>query len=239
MNNIIEKIYQDGFVEDEQKNQFDISTSAVKRDAGSVLYHVIKDYKPKRTLEVGMAYGLSTLHICQALAENGEGLHTAIDPYQEIDYKSIGLLNVKRAELDQLLTFHQRPSHHALAEFDAKNQNFDFAFIDGSHLFDYVLTDFLIADRILDVSGILVFDDLWMPSVRKAISFVLRNRNYRIIKPSNRVKPPFFLRILRIGRRILQNPFGRDWRLKFIPQNVIILQKVDNDDRHWTHHRNF
>ena len=92
MNRIIDQIYKSGMVEDDQGNQYSHSPSSVPYETGLVLYNLIREYKPKRSIEIGFAYGLSTLFICQALADNGQGMHIAIDPWEKQAYKSIGLL---------------------------------------------------------------------------------------------------------------------------------------------------
>ncbi len=239
MNELTEQFYRDYVVTAENHTKYPINTSAVMKDTGEILYHIVKKYKPEKSLEIGLAYGLSALHICQALYENGCGSHTAIDPYEETDYQSVGLLNLEKAGFEDMLTFDRRPSYQALADMDAKGCRFDFAFIDGSHLFDYALVDFFLIDRMLKKKGIVVFDDLWMPSIRKVVMYVLRNRSYKWIKPGRMVKTPFLLKTLRVSRRIMQGLPGKDFRLRCIPQNVIILEKTTPDNREWDFHNNF
>lgn len=239
MNSVIEKIYKSGMVEDAEGKQFAHGQTLVTRHTGSLLYHLIREYQPERCLEVGMAYGLSALHICQALSENGKGTHVAIDPLQDSRFKSIGLLNIERAGFRDIFSFHQQRSDDALAALVAQGASFDLAFIDGSHLFDYVIVDFLYVDRMLAKNGLIVFDDLWMPAVRKAVSFVLRNRAYELIQPGWLPTIGFKERFLRGARRIVQAPFARDWKLKMIPHNLAVLQKQGADRRDWTHHRSF
>lgn len=40
------------------------------------------------------------------------------------------------------------------------------------------LVDFYLSDQVLALGGLMVFDDLWMPSIRSVISFIERNRAY-------------------------------------------------------------
>lgn len=61
----------------------------------------------------------------------------------------------------------------------------DFVFIDGSHLFDSVVVDFFYADRLLPVGGVIALHDTWMPSVRRAITFVSTNRAYEQLPATN------------------------------------------------------
>lgn len=239
MNSVIKQIYSSGYVEDAQGNKLPHGSSPVTFETGQMLYDFIRAARPAATLEIGMAYGLSALFICQAHCDNGAGHHTSIDPFEQEVYKSIGLLNLERADLRSLLRFFNAPSHEVLPQFCTQGERFDFAFIDGSHFFDYVLVDFFYIDRLLDIGGHIAFDDLWMPGVRKAISFILRNRSYRLVRSPSNCSTPAWRHMLMTGRRIVQNPLGRDWRLKFIPQNVAFIEKVAVDNRKWEEHRAF
>lgn len=239
INTVIEEIYGSGFVKDAQGNEHQHDTSSVTFQGGALLYNVIREKKPARTLEVGMAYGLSSLFICQALADNGGGQHTAIDPYQAQSYKSIGLLNIERANLKNILRFYEAPSAEILPQLVSQKECFDFAFIDGSHLFDNAFVDFFFIDKLIQEGGHIAIDDIWMPSVRKVAAFILKNKPYRLVCPPGALTTPFGLRMARLGRRILQNPVGRDWRLKFVPENVALFQKIGKDNSTWDFYRDF
>lgn len=105
VNEVIEEIYSSGFVKDAQGVKYPHDSSSVSFQAGALLYNFVREIKPARTIEIGMAYGLSSLFICQALLDNGGGHHTAIDPFQGSVYKSVGLLNVERAALKKNFRF--------------------------------------------------------------------------------------------------------------------------------------
>ncbi len=239
MNDIIEQIFRSGYVEDAQGKIDECSASSVTFEAGALLYDFVRAVKPEKTLEIGMGYGISTLFMCQAHRDNGAGCHTAIDPFEEKAFKSIGLLNVERANLKDILRFYHAPSDEVLQQLYAQNERFDFAFIDGNHRFDYALVDFFYIDKLLNIGGQVAFDDLWMPGVRKVASFVLKNKPYKLVCPPSTRSMPVWRRMLRTGRRILQNPLGRDWALKFVPQNVALFKKMANDSRGWKFHRAF
>ncbi|MDX1531538.1 MAG: class I SAM-dependent methyltransferase [Rhodothermales bacterium] len=239
MNAVIERIYRTGLVEDAQGRTYPHDTSAVFYATGKLLYDHVRSARPARTLEIGLAYGVSTLFICQALRDNGAGAHTAIDPLEASEYHSIGLTNVERAGLSDLFRFYKAPSAAVLPQLHARRERFDFAFVDGRHHFDYALVDLFYVDQMLPVGGCVAVDDLWMPGVRKAASFLLRNRPYVLVPTPAGVRTPVPQRWLNLGRRVLQNPLGWDWPLKLVPQNVALLRKVGDDDRVWDHHRPF
>src|SRR5688572_28349279 len=98
---------------------------------------------------------------------------------------------------------------------------------------------FLFIDKILNVGGHVAFDDLWMRSVRSVVSFVLKNTSYKLVRASSAHSLAVGRRLLILGHRIRQNPLGRDWTLKFVPQNVAVLKKLGEERLKWGQHRAF
>jgi predicted O-methyltransferase YrrM len=239
MNTLIERIYQTGRVEDPDRGLVTPFPTSVPYETGALLYDVVFREGLDSTLEVGMAYGLSTLFICQAHRDKGSGRHTAIDPQQGSRFRAIGLANVRKAGLDGHLSFHEAPSFEVLPVLCRAGEVFDFAFIDGQHLFDYVLVDFFYIDKLLRVGGYVVFDDLWLPQVRKVVSFVLRNRGYQLIKVGGSRRSPPWRRAAQAARRFAQTPLTRDVAVKLIGENVCVLKKVNEDERSGMSHRPF
>lgn len=238
MNSLLKNTYNTRYVEDSEENFINPFPVSIPYDTGMLLNEMIRKYNLERTLEVGMAYGLSTLFICQAHHDKGVGSHTAIDPHQTSNFKSIGLLNIKRAGLGERLRFFEACSYEVLPQLLAKKEQFDFAFIDGAHQFDYVLVDFFYVDKLLQTGGYIAFDDLWFPSIRKVLYFVLKNRAYELVKIDT--KASFLRRMGRITRRFLQNPLERDFNgIKLIPANICLLRKISGDNRYSQFHHSF
>ncbi len=238
MNELLKAIYATGRVEDRDGNFIDCFPTSVPFKTGALLYDLIRERRLSQTLEIGMAYGMSALFICQALEDNSLGRHTTIDPVQDTSWKSIGRLNVERAGLKDRLRFFPGASHEVLPRLLLEGESFDFAFVDGLHLFDYTLVEFFYIDKMLEVGGYIAFDDIGMPSVRKAVSFILRNRSYEIVKAQG--SGGGILRsAMSAARRLVQEPLGRDLALKLMPGNVCVLKKAADDDRHWKHYSPF
>ena len=65
---------------------------------GKYLYNLINN-SPKitQTLEIGCAYGIASLFICSALENRPNSKHIIIDPFQDSDYKGIGILNLDKS----------------------------------------------------------------------------------------------------------------------------------------------
>jgi predicted O-methyltransferase YrrM len=142
----------------------------ISLDEGHAIQALIREIKPRVTLEVGCAYGVSTLFICEALAEIGGERHVIIDPLQEDGWGGVGLFNARRAGYGNLIEFHNEPSHLALPALVRAQRRIDFALIDGWHTFDYVLVDFFYVDLLLTVGGIAMLDDTrFYPAIRKSL----------------------------------------------------------------------
>lgn len=161
---------------------WDLELAGVSEQTGALLYDLVREVRPKQTLETGFAYGFSALFILQALVDNGVGVHKAIDPVETHRWHGIGLANVKRAGFERIFTLLEEPSQLALPAHYGKGFKIDFAFIDGSHLFDETLLDAYYMDRMLAPGGLIVLDDWdWLPAVRAAANFIETNLSYEVI----------------------------------------------------------
>jgi predicted O-methyltransferase YrrM len=233
MNAILRRIFETGFTEDAEGNPVAAFPSGVSWDTGSILYRLVREHSRRNTLEIGLAFGLSALFICQAHQDQGGGSHTAIDPYEESAYRSIGLLNARRAGLDGLLRTFPAPSSQVLPRLVDAGEHFDLAFVDGRHHLDYAMVDFFYVDQLLEVDGLVVFDDLWLPAIRRVVSYVLQDRNYALLRVRSDAPRPFWRPAASTALRILQDPLGLDLRVATIPQNIAVLRKLSEDRRSW------
>jgi predicted O-methyltransferase YrrM len=175
---LIDRIYETGKVEGPDGSPLDAFPAALPEPHARELARLVRDMGLVRTLETGMAYGLSTLAICGVHDARREGEHIAIDPHQSSDWHGIGLLNLERAGLSDRARVIEARSDEALPRLRDEGVRIDFALIDGLHLFDSTLVDFFHADRMLDVGGVVVFHDTWMPAIAQVADFVRTNRAY-------------------------------------------------------------
>jgi predicted O-methyltransferase YrrM len=151
----------------------------ISPDEGAAIQRLIREIKPRVTLEVGCAFGVSTLFICEALAEVGGERHIVIDPFQEQGWNGLGLFSARRAGFGDLIEFHDEPSYLALPSLVNAQRRVDFALIDGWHTFDYVMVDFFYVDLLLTVGGIAVLDDTrFYPAIRKVARYIATHRRY-------------------------------------------------------------
>jgi predicted O-methyltransferase YrrM len=156
-------------------HQIDSITGIPMRD-GLQIYDIVRKKKPKKTLEIGFAYGVSTMYFLAGLKANGFGSHTAIDPFEETDWNGIGLMKVKEVGMQKFFEFMPERSHPALTRLADHKQLFEIIFIDGAHLYDVAFADFVLADAVCPKGCYILLHDSWMSSVQRIISFIEKNR---------------------------------------------------------------
>jgi len=156
----------------------DKHTSVTKHEAEAI-YNFLAAKNIKKTLEIGMAYGVSTAYIIAAT----RSLHYVIDPFQNSSkYQGLGLKNISRLKYKSHLKFIEDYSHFALPKLIKKKLNFDFIFIDGGHNFDTVFVDFYFGDLLLNQNGFILLHDTWLLSIQTVAEWVKQNKkNYRIL----------------------------------------------------------
>jgi predicted O-methyltransferase YrrM len=103
--------------------------SNVSPEEATSLYSIVRRLKPSISVEVGLAKGVSTLAILQALADNGHGVHHVIDPFQS-KFGNAGLEMVRRSGLGSYFQFHETFAENVIPNLP----EVQFAFIDASHL---------------------------------------------------------------------------------------------------------
>jgi predicted O-methyltransferase YrrM len=148
---------------------------------GAMMHRLMRSHSIKRSLEIGFAYGYSTVWMLDALPSRSDACHVTIDPWEEHTFYGIGLYQVKRLGLGAKFEWIENYSAHALSDLVRKAEKFDFIYIDGNHQFDGVIVDFHLSDQLLRPGGLAVFDDMWMNSVRSATNFVASNFPYVVV----------------------------------------------------------
>ena len=148
---------------------------------GALLQKIIRELRPTICVEIGLAFGISTLYVLEALSESGGQKLIGMDPAQFDEYwQGGGIYNVKRAGYEALFEFYENTSQQILPRLAGEGLHIDFAFIDGWHTFDHTLIDFFYIDQLLNTGGVVVLDDVDYPSVRRVCEFIITNRNYEI-----------------------------------------------------------
>jgi predicted O-methyltransferase YrrM len=231
------------------------ATSFIPRDECELIYRMVERCRPKSAVEVGTAYGVSTLCIADALAKSSPATDVSgrrlitIDPAQSTGWSSAGVHLLKRASLDSIVLFLEETSQLALPRLVRDGERFGFAFIDGWHTFDHVLVDFFFVDLMLEVGGIIVLDDVGYPAVHRALEFILSNREYELVEAlATPEQPTPALRARRALKRRLRplartdrDPDARSASLfrLFEDCHAVAIQKKGADTRRFDHFRSF
>lgn len=180
----------------------------------------LRQHAPRRVLEIGLAYGISTLFMCAALEWEGGIEYHIIDPFQQSEWHGIGCLNLERAGFVHAITFHEAPSSTILPQLHEAELRFDFALIDGSHSEAQVMADAEQVDRLLVNGGVALLDDIQLPAVQNAVDYLVQIQGYAPLP----IPVPFRkLRTLRVRR------------LNGVPESRVIgLQKPGERERRTT-----
>ncbi len=250
---IIEEIFQKRTVTDSQGREYKLESN-VDAAEGAFLSGIIRQHKPRNSIEVGCAYGISSLFICDAMETTTGGKHTIIDPCQTEFFNSIGIHHLQKAGCTNY-EFIEDLSELVLPRLLAEGKKFDFAFIDGMHTFDHTLIDFFYLNRMMNIGGIIVIDDTGMPSISKLMRYLL---NYPAYQPAGAVtfkysakKELFELLVkspLRLVSKLLPEKLKYDVfssavitsdKRRGLNASMIALQKVKEDERSWNWFKEF
>jgi predicted O-methyltransferase YrrM len=151
----------------------DITKISIKQ--GHLLAQLHATVKPKLSIEIGLAYGYSTLFLLDAAFQTNAGRHIAIDPFQDTMWHGIGRQAVKELDFESRFDHMPETSVAGLTRLCQQGVKADYIYIDGAHTFDYALIDFFCSDRVLNLGGILIFDDMGMPAIQKVAAFIRTN----------------------------------------------------------------
>jgi predicted O-methyltransferase YrrM len=170
----LEATYRRGSVLDKAGEALVLEPHSVGREVGAALRDLAVAEEATRTIEVGLALGMSALFLCRAVLERG-GRHTAIDPFQRESWNGAGLRTLREAGVEDVVEVVEEESQLALPRLVAEGRRFDFAFVDGDHRFEGVFLDLYFMTRLVEPGGLVVVDDMWMPAVRTAVAYVESN----------------------------------------------------------------
>jgi predicted O-methyltransferase YrrM len=204
------------------------------------LQQVIRENKVKTSIEIGMAYGTSTLAIAEGIDKNGGTSCVVIDPYENSYWKGHGLELLKVGGYGHMIDFYEQPSYSVLPKFLEEGRKFDFAYIDSTKLMDWITVDFFYLDKLMDAGGIIVFDDVSYVSIKKLIRYLAQLPHYEVaaVYPKNKILPsvrklilknfvPGFL--LKEDLRVTDHKLG-------INAHCVALRKIGHDTRNYDWH---
>lgn len=171
---------------------------------------VHKRYQPRNYLEIGVFVG-------SGLAQSTTRT-IGVDPDPRIKVKLACDLKLVKATSDH---FFAQPD--AISWFP--EGVIDFAFIDGLHIFEFVLRDFMNTERLSAPSSVVIFDDVLPRSVAEAArnrhTFLWAGDTYKILLVLERYRPD--LTIIPINT----DPTGILLVLGLDPTNTVLAEHYD------------
>jgi predicted O-methyltransferase YrrM len=174
---VIERLLRDGTVAAQDGTTHQVFPVGITRAEGEALRAWVIREQAMCTIEIGLAYGVSALFICEGLLMNKHTnvRHVVVDPYQSTGFKNCGLQLLEEAGAKDLIEFHAEESQILLPRLVSEERRFEFAFVDGSHLFERVFLDLIHLSRLVHPGGIIFVDDYQLPAIVRAVSFCLTN----------------------------------------------------------------
>ena len=245
MDRVAEKIILNNSVTDDTGKEYRLH-SHTSREQCEVLQQLIRDSKPKISLEIGFAYGISTLFICEALKEVNAEKHIIIDPFQEKSWKNIGLKNVRDAGYVDLVDFRSLSDYEILPQLLQQKIKIDFAYVDASKVFDTIIINAYYLTKMLNIGGIMVLDDCDWPGIRKACRLLAKHPSFKIIQTfqadKENVKVKFLSKTLPYfpyAKKLFANNLIETDEKLGVNYHCIAFRKVKEDDRNWDWFKDF
>lgn len=209
------------------------------------LQKIIKDNSFAKSIEIGFAYGISTLAIVEQIVTQ-QGFHVVIDKFQNKHWGGNGLDLLTQAGYSEHLQFIEEYSYIALPQLLQKGQKFDFAYVDTTKLFDWLLVDFFYLDKLLEINGMIVFDDVTIPAIRKLLRYIVQLPNYSVyaqfpenFRPSKYYSLATLLKgIPKSSKYVRSEIITNDFELG-INTWCVAIKKTGEDKRHYDWHTNF
>lgn len=250
---LLDEIFKSKKVYDTDGISYNLNSN-VDVDEGNFLRKIINENNSKDTIEIGCAYGISSLNICAALSGTKDCHHTIIDPFQSTDWKNIGKSNLDKAEIG-FFELIEKPSEIALPYLLSLGKKYDFGFIDGWHTFDHTLIDFFYLNKLIKVGGVIIIDDVGLPSINKCLRYILNYPSYEIIGNVNinfskkrelfdlLIKAPFKILAKLLPEKIRFELFAskviKSDKSLMLKSSMIAIKKIRDDDRPWSWYQEF
>jgi predicted O-methyltransferase YrrM len=190
----------------------------------------------KRCLETGVALGVSTLAIAQAVSQI-KGRHLGIDPCQMSEHGGAALGALAEFGLQDFFSLREGPSHSEMPTLVNSGEHFDLIFIDGAHQFNFKFVDAYYADLLLKTGGWLVFHDLLLPATKKLWKYLQTQQRYEFMA-TPRLQPTRARKLRYLaGAFVKFKPLRTYWPNGF--SNLLVLRKISDKPAPWNLFLNF
>ena len=246
----VEEIFSTGLIETGNSGKKIPLHSHTSREQGIFIQSMFDSVKPANTLEVGFAYGISTMFILEKHRENNavEKAHIVIEP--DSYWGNAAIHNIEKEGLTKYLDIRKGYSDMVLTKLFHEDHRIQLAYIDTTKQFDVVFQDFYFIDKILDVGGLIILDDCAWPGVQRVARFIATLPHYEIKAAHNKATYSFKKKIASSVTKLLVRlvPF----KSRFYPTinlktdqelglnyACIAFKKIAPDKRNWDFDKTF
>ena len=245
MNKLLETVFETRTITTKDNSNVRIHSETSKKQCG-FLQKIISENKFSKSIEIGCAYGISSLAIAGEIAKNG-GSHTIIDKFENSQWNGVGLDLIAQAGYSENIEFHEDYCYLVLPKLLSAARKYDFAYIDSTKQLDWLLVNFFYLDKLLEINGVIVFDDVTcFPGIRKLLRYLSQFPDYKVYDtfPGNH-RSIFYdillspLRILPMSKKYLNEEINVSNYKLGINSHCVALQKINEDSRNWDWHRYF
>jgi predicted O-methyltransferase YrrM len=130
----------------------------VSPNAQALLYALLRNLRSDHAVEIGTYRASTTETMCRAFEANGCGVVHTVDPFGSTVVPHI--IEKWPAELQRRVRFYPVNSMAFFADFPYRP---DLVFIDGNHDYEFALFDLQSAARVINMSGLIVVDNIGQP----------------------------------------------------------------------------
>jgi predicted O-methyltransferase YrrM len=155
------------------------------------------DTEPVKVLEVGTYTGISLIHILQLIPNSiGIGLDKwtnydeieLLENMDQLEIEASFYKNIKTAGLEERIQGIKGDSYDVLFEMFKENRNFDFIYIDGSHLSFDCYSDLILSWKLLNRRGLLAIDDYLYNTEGAVVDSPFEGVNHFLKKHQHEIK---------------------------------------------------
>lgn len=162
----------------------DLVPEAVSPGDRKALYRMVRNFRPRRVLEIGTHVGMSTYYLAKALEANGGGEITTVDVLDVNSeagaWRNVGLRKppsriVESLGLGDMVTFVVAPAAKFL---ETDTGPYDLIFLDGDHSAAAVYNEVIRSLGMLNPRGLILLHDFFPDGARLFEKFVVIHGPY-------------------------------------------------------------
>lgn len=221
-----------GTVRGRSGKMIEFGKTPIRPEQDKTLVDAVLQEKPHRVIETGFAYGFSAMIFVKTMLEMGveAPYSVSIDPRQSGSaLDDAGVLACEDVGISEFVKLYTDGSEYTLPRLIQEGETFDMGFVDGCHLFELAFMDIFFMNRLIKPGGLILVDDMWMPSVRAAVDYGVKNLG---LVHENRIEPK---------RRLFGRGSSKSLDVTKTAQQPTALLRVPSKpiERNWDHYADF